>query len=113
MEDESAIVTSTCEIISRLAPVFDRKTIDNLAASSSMAKDLCQITYKFGTVALSSALRAFSSLAHHPKADVNSFFSKKLLALAKIFYSYLYKKDAINDFSSTEVSDLARATALV
>lgn len=103
MEDETAIVCATCDIIFRLSPALNHQVLAHLA-SSSVAKDLTKILYKFGPVALASAVRAFSSLANHSDAAGTTFFADKLMDVAKTFYGYAVKKKSIDDFTSTIVS---------
>lgn len=104
MDDESAIVCATCDIIFRLSPEFDQQLLARLA-DSSVAKDLTKILYTFGPAALPSSVRAFSALAHHPNAGGKSIFTEKLLAVSKTLYGYACKKNSVADFASMTVSD--------
>lgn len=103
LEDETAIVCATCDIVYRLSSAFDHNALVRLSASS-VATDLTKICYKFGPAALSSAIRAFSSLAHHPEAGDNARIGEKLLRMAKTFYKYLVSKSETQDFSASGVS---------
>jgi cohesin loading factor subunit SCC2 len=98
-DDEASIVAATCDIIFRLTPFLDRSDLERLAAGP-IGSDLVQITYKFGSTALASSIRALSALAHHSDAGDGGLFAKKLLALALTFYSYVCRKDNVDDFSS-------------
>jgi len=103
-DDESSIVGSACDILHRLTTVRGQQTCDQVA-TAPVAKDLVQITYKFGTSVSESAVRALSAIAEcQEAAGDNSLFRNKLLELVKTFYGYLYKKQSIDDFSSATVS---------
>jgi cohesin loading factor subunit SCC2 len=99
IEDEAAIICATCEVLVWCSPLFDLNFVNKLA-KTSLCKDLVAICKKFGVKVIASAIRVFASLAFHPVVDLSaSFFSKKLLDLAKMFYSYLCTKEAVEDFS--------------
>lgn len=100
--DESALTCGAADILFRLVPVLDAREIKRLS-STTVAKDLVKITYKFGSGALTSAIRALSTLAHHPEAGEDSVFGKKLMGLAKIFYQFLFQKVDSENFASLEV----------
>ena len=106
-EDESAIVCATCDIVHRLSSAFDPNVLARLAGTS-VASDLTKICYKFGSAAIGSAVRAFSTLAYHPEAGENSRIAEKLLRMAKTFYKYLISKADTEDFSSCDVSAYER-----
>jgi cohesin loading factor subunit SCC2 len=107
-EDETRIACAGCHIVSLLSPAFDHEELAGLARSS-IAKDLTMITYKFGTAALSTSIRAFSELAHHRAGSEDSIARKKLLELAQSFYKYLVRNQGTDDFSSSSVSAKVRA----
>jgi hypothetical protein len=75
-------------------------------ASGTLAKDIVLVIYKFGSSALGSAIKALSSLGHHPDGDENSVFRKKLLEMARTFYCYLLRKETVEDFSNTDVRSI-------
>lgn len=101
VDDEASIVGATCDIIFRLAPFLDQSDLERLAAGP-IAKDLVQITYKFGPSTLASAIRALFALSDHLEEPGGGFFGKKLIDLAGTFYTYACKKDNIDDFSSVD-----------
>ena len=103
LEEDAAIVGAICDILTRLSLVFDAELVENLGAGS-LGDDLERITYKFGPSALSSAVRALCSLAHHKDAGEESPFRKKLLKLAKTFYNLLLKYLDNDDLGSMRVS---------
>jgi cohesin loading factor subunit SCC2 len=100
-DDEASIVGATCDIIFRLTSFLDRSDLERLAAGP-IGGDLVQITYKFGSTTLASSIRALSTLAHHFDAGDGGLFGKKLLGLALTFYSYVCRKDSIDDFSAVD-----------
>lgn len=102
MNDESAIICSICDILHRMSPVLDSNMVPR-HAGAAIAKDLTKISYKFGPVALISAIRAFSTLANHLDRSIHSVFANKLLEVAKTFYGYAIKKNEVDDFSSINV----------
>lgn len=101
VDDETDIVSATCDIIFRLTTVVGKDVASNL--TSSVANDLVQITYKFGTAALESAVRAWAALVRQMEDSNKTYFEKKLLGAARTFYEYLYKKADLEDFSSQTV----------
>ena len=98
---ENAIVAAACDIVSRTSSIFDRADLDRLAASS-IAKDLQQIVFKLSGAPVAAAVRALSALAHHALANETDVISKKLLAMARTFFSYLLKKLDENEDSSKQ-----------
>lgn len=96
-EEESLVVAAVCDILWRLAEVF-RHEVTNRLAATSVSKDMTRITYKFGPFTLNSAIRLFAKLAHEDE----SIFSRRLLDLAKTFYTFLAKRISINDFNKTD-----------
>jgi cohesin loading factor subunit SCC2 len=107
VDDETLIVSAVCDILSRVSTVFDEQDIGRLS-TSTLAKDLQQIMYKFGASALSAAVGALSSLAHHRHATEASVFGKKLLGIARTFYGYLVKQKDVEDFSGPGVPEKTR-----
>jgi HEAT repeat associated with sister chromatid cohesion len=105
MNDESAIICSVCDILHRLAPVLNPSIVPR-HSGLTIAKDLTKISYKFGPVALASAIRAFASLANQLDRSVHAIFADKLLEVAKTFYGYALKKNEIDDFASINVSKM-------
>jgi hypothetical protein len=105
VKEEAVIVGSLCDALSRLATVFEKEDVERLG-TLSLADDLVKITYKFGREALSSAVRALCSLAHHKGADEESPFRTKLLKLAQTFYEYLFKHHDDEDFAARKVRSL-------
>jgi len=101
-EDESAIVVASCDIIYRLSSVFDKTTVARIA-STSAATDLTKICYKFGPAAINGAVRAFSSIAHHPDAGEKCVLRAKLLKLAKTFYKFLLTNKAVESFDGSKI----------
>ena len=106
-EDEPAIVSVCADIITRVAPTFGKNEISQLAATS-VAQDLQQAIYKYGSFCMNSAIRTLSTLAHHPDAE-GSDFGKLLLTLANTFYKYLTKQHRITDFSPNKVPQNIRS----
>lgn len=104
MNDESAIICAVCDILYRLAPVLDPSILPR-NSGLAIAKDLTKISYKFGPVALASAIRAFATLANRLDRSVHAIFADKLLDVAKTFYGYALKKNEIDDFASINVSE--------
>jgi cohesin loading factor subunit SCC2 len=100
-DDESKIVGAVCDIIVCLSPNLKYENIQQMA-SGTLAKDIVLVIYKFGSSALGSAIKALSSLGHHPDGDENSVFRKKLLEMARTFYCYLLRKETVEDFSNTD-----------
>lgn len=100
-DEESLIVAAVSDIIFHLSRALGQQVVGRL--SSTTAKDFVQITYRFGPLAFGPAIRAFSYLAHRN----DSLFEKRLLELARTFYTFLFKRDHISDFSKSDVSDLA------
>jgi cohesin loading factor subunit SCC2 len=100
--DESALCSAASDIVFRVAPVLDEQGIDRLS-SGSLGGDLVKITYKFGSGALYSAVRALCTLAHHKDAGEDNVFGKKLMLLATTFYAYLHKKESEEAFSDANV----------
>jgi cohesin loading factor subunit SCC2 len=107
VDDETLIVSAVCDILSRVSTVFEEQDIGRLS-TSTLAKDLQLIMYKFGASALSAAVGALSSLAHHHHATETSVFGKKLLGIARTFYGYLVKQKDIKDFSESSVTEKTR-----
>jgi hypothetical protein len=85
-----------------MATIFQKEDIERLSALS-LGDDLVKITYKFGRDALTSAVRALCSLAHHNSAEEDSPFRSKLLKLAQTFYQYLTKHYNEEDIASKSV----------
>jgi cohesin loading factor subunit SCC2 len=102
-EQDAAIVGAICDILTRLSLVFDAELVKKLG-TGSLGDDLERITYKFGRSALSSAVRALCSLAHHKDAGEESPFRKKLLKLATTFYNLLLKYLDNDDLGMMKVS---------
>jgi cohesin loading factor subunit SCC2 len=98
MEEESFIVAAVCEIIYRLARALGDQVVDRLS-STTTARDLTQITYRFGPDAFGPALCAFSSLSRNN----GSVFANKLLVLGRTFYSFLCTRAEVPDFSEIDV----------
>jgi hypothetical protein len=90
LEQEAVVVASICDAVARVAPVLSNDEVDNLG-TTSLAEDLSKITYKFGRDALSCAVQALCTLAHHKLAREHNPFHNELLSLAKTFYGYLLK----------------------
>jgi cohesin loading factor subunit SCC2 len=104
MEEESAIATACCDILFQVTPYLNEQSIESLA-SQKVGGDLVSITHKFGSNALSSAVRALSALAQRAGSSENNAFGKNLFSLAKSFYGYLAKvKDSTTNFSTSLVS---------
>jgi cohesin loading factor subunit SCC2 len=104
-DDEVSIVCATCDVVFQMSPVFDNRIIARLAVTS-LAKDLCDVTYKFPPVALACAIRTFASLANHSfEGGDESVLALKLLMVAQAFYGFAVKNSSIKDFSSANVSD--------
>jgi cohesin loading factor subunit SCC2 len=103
LEEDAAIVGAICDILTRLSLIFDAELVEKLG-TGSLGDDLERITYKFGPSALSSAVRALCSLAHHKDAGEESPFRKKLLKLATTFYSFLLKYLDNDDLGTIRVS---------
>lgn len=102
--EESALASAAADILFRVAPLLDSTEMDKLS-SGSVGKDLVAITYKFGSGALFSAVRALCCLAHHRDAGENNAFGKKLMGLATTFYAYLIKKEGSQDFFDNSVKN--------
>lgn len=102
--DEEVILSSLCDSLSKMATVFQKEDIERLG-TLSLADDLVAITLRYGPEALSSAVRALCSLAHHQFADERSPFRTKLLGLAQLFYKYLFKYYKEKDLSTKSVSE--------
>lgn len=136
VEEESVIVCATCDILYRITTTLSLSTPANdnetqqtkrsllsavagrLGSSEAVANDIVQITYKFGSTTLNSAIRTLSVLASIHSTDKKSpdydtessdfsggnVFGSKLLNLGRTFYTFLYKKDTIENFDQTTVS---------
>lgn len=98
-DEEVQVVASVCRVISRLPPSFSQQLTDRLAQTKA-GEDMKKIAYSLGPDALDSTIQAFSRLAKTP----DSPFSKKLLDLSKTFYSFLCKRNSIQNFASADVS---------
>lgn len=102
-QQEAVVVASISNAIALVAPVLRKDELDELGATS-LADDLLKITYKFGRDALSSAICALCSLAHHKLGSENNPFRAKVLSLAKTFYGYLLKHRNDMDVATMTVS---------
>ena len=109
MEDESVIVASCCDILTRASSIFDRNEI-NRFTSSSVVGDLKKIVYRFGPDTLNSAIRTLSALAHHPES--NDEVGTDLLSLAQTFYTYLLRHKATTESSSGKIPEKVRCNLL-
>jgi len=106
LEQEAVVVACVCNAIARVAPVLSNDELDDLG-KTSLADDLLKITYKFGRDALSSAIQALCTMAHHKSAREHNPFRNKLLSLAKTFYGYLLKHR--NDDNIAAMTNKAKA----
>lgn len=104
MDEESAIASACCDILFRVIPHLKDNAVERLGLQS-VGQDLVNITYKFGSNALSGAIRTLSALAQKAGLGENNVFGKKLFGLAKTFYGYLDKfKTNTTNFGGTAVS---------
>mmetsp|Transcript_19722 Transcript_19722/g.43011 ORF Transcript_19722/g.43011 Transcript_19722/m.43011 type:complete len:2026 (+) Transcript_19722:197-6274(+) len=86
-EDEAAIAASVSKIISRCSPLLS--AVDAERLSGVIVSDLGNVINRLGSNAMSAAIEALSKLASHPHAG--SLPESKLIALARGFYSFLYR----------------------
>jgi len=98
-EEETDVVAAVCEIIYRL-PAGNLDKLASYLATTPTADDLMNITYRFGPTASSAAVRAFLALA----VSRENPFAQRLLKIVRSFYSFLYKRKTITDFSRADVS---------
>ena len=101
--DESSVASAASDIVFRVSPMLDKTELERMS-QGTVGEDLVKITYKHGSGALFSAVRALCALAHHPDAGEENSFGKKLMALATTFYAYLLKKGESDDFSDARVN---------
>jgi cohesin loading factor subunit SCC2 len=87
---ECDIVSEVCDTVYACSSVMPFMEYRELC-EASIAHDFISITYRFGSSALSSSIRALSGLANHPEATVDSVFAKQLKKVATTFYGYLLK----------------------
>ena len=96
--DEANIACSLCGVLSRVIPELDYEDCERLI-ETSVADDLVGITKRWGKAASSSAVQALCLFSAKEKTDEPGFFGKKLLELAKVFFSYLVKVGNSGDFT--------------
>lgn len=113
---ESLVVSHVCKILSHVSNSLDDVDIQRLGRGD-VAKDLVNITYKFGISASGAAVEALAKLATHPHSDKDSPLMMSLVKLAKVFYSHLHKKKGTaDDFSkgkSQERNNVHRALSVL
>ena len=97
--DEAEIACSLCQILSRVVPELDHEDCERLSGTS-VADDLVAITKRWGKAALSSAVQTLCLLADKELSDHSGIFEKRLLSLAKTFYSYLVKTEKSGDYTT-------------
>jgi len=97
--DEANIACSLCGVLSRVVPELDHDDCERLA-DTSLADDLAAITKKWGKAASSSAVQALCLFSGKEQSGNTGVFEKRLLALAKIFYSYLVKTERSGDYTT-------------
>mmetsp|Transcript_16813 Transcript_16813/g.19377 ORF Transcript_16813/g.19377 Transcript_16813/m.19377 type:complete len:1762 (+) Transcript_16813:148-5433(+) len=96
--DEAEIACSLCQILSRVVPELDHDDCERLA-DTSLADDLVAITKRWGKAASSSAVQTLCLFADKELSDHSDVFGKRLLSLAKMFYSYLVKTEKSEDYT--------------
>ncbi len=97
--DEANIACSLCGVLSRVVPELDYDECERLT-ETSLADDLVGITKRWGKAASSSAVQALCQFSAKEEAGDPGFFGKKLLSLAKTFYSYLVKVGKSGDYTT-------------
>ena len=97
--DEANIACSLCGVLSRVIPELDFDDCESLT-ETSLADDLVAITKRWGKAASSSAVQALCLFSAKERSGHLGFFGKKLLGLAKIFYSYLVKVGKSGNYST-------------
>lgn len=101
---ECDIVSEVCDTVYACSSIMSFMEYREMC-ESSVANDLIRITYRFGSSALSSSIRALSGLANHPEATEDSVFAKQLTKVAITFYGYLLKNLTLtNDFVAANAS---------
>ena len=88
-DEESAVIGAICEILHSIASVLDQQTVSRLS-KSSIAKDLRNISYRFGGATLTMAIQVFCTLAN--KSRGIGIFPQSLLNMSRIFYEFIYKR---------------------
>jgi hypothetical protein len=97
--DEAEIACSLCQILSRVVPELDHEDCERLSGTS-VADDLVAITKRWGKAASSSAVQTLCLFADKELSDHSGVFEKRLLSLAKTFYSYLIKTEKSGDYTT-------------
>lgn len=96
--DEANIACSLCVVLSRVVKELDYDDCERLT-ETSLADDLVVITKRWGKAASSSAVQALCLFSLKEDVDNPGFYGKKLLSLAKTFYSYLIKVGKSGDYT--------------
>ncbi|GKY98749.1 hypothetical protein MPSEU_000831200 [Mayamaea pseudoterrestris] len=100
-EDETAIVSTICDILYRLVIVLQNQAANRLS-SLKVAMDLRGVVCKFPPTTIEAAIRAWCAIIEH-EDNKQSEFSIKFLELLRSFYRHLVlKNDQYNDFSKAD-----------
>lgn len=101
---EASIVSTCSAIITLAVPHFSAVELHRLS-NGGLPADLVNIAYKFPPTAVSSAVETLATLANHPGSKEGNVPEKKLITMARQFYSYLLKQmDSTCDFSGSKKS---------
>ena len=101
---EASIVSTCSAIITLAVPHFSAVELSRLS-NGGLPADLVNIAYKFPPTAVASAVETLATLANHPGSREGNVPEKKLITMARQFYSYLLKqKDSTRDFSGSKKS---------
>jgi len=103
-EEEAILCAKVSCILKNTTLCLNRSDIKGLN-ESDVAKDLVNITYKFGSSTISHAIESLYALAFHEYTEEGNISQKKIVNLAEMFYKYAYKmKDVTNNFSKIKSS---------
>ena len=85
-EDESILIHSICIMITRIVPLLSKAEIRRLN-NGGVVRDIENVTYKFGSITLGSAIAALASLANSLHSEQDCTAKKNIMKIGSEFNS--------------------------